>query len=334
MDQAEESKPVVITKNRQVRLVLLGLIQVGFGMLGMVVTAFIFLGLTIMLQSKGMKFDLALANSFLSFGSNLFFAACLLILGIGSIDARRWARSLSIVLGWLMFICSLVWVVILVRLRPMMEALLQAEQGMPPEASDFVFEIFLPLTAVLLLGLPLLFVLAYSGKHVRATCERMHPESCWTDRLPISILVTAALLFMMGMMFLIWLGPVRLNFLGTPVSMPMKNVVALSVALWYVLCAWGLFQLKPWAWWGSIVAITFSFLPVTFPEPTELLDLMGLPNSLYPQAPVIVSAVELGGLVQLAVMLVMLLATRKYFRRTKGKVPMKEALSTTGEGEN
>lgn len=334
MEQVETSEPVVITKNRRVRLVLLGLIQVGFGMVGMVMTALIFLGLTIMLQSKGMKVDYDAVSPFYSFAWNLCFAGCLLTLGIGSVDARRWARSLSIVLGWLMFTWSLISVVVLFRLRPVIEALLQAEQDMPPGASDFVFEVFIPVTAVLMLGFPLLFVLAYSGKHVRATCERMHPEPCWTDRLPISILVTAGLLFMVGTMILVWLGPIRLDFLGAPVSMPVKNLVVLSVALLYVLCAWGLLRLKPWAWWGSIVAIAFNFLTVTFPEPTDILDLMGLPDLLYPHASVIVSALELGGLVQLTVIFVMLVATRRHFRQTKGEVPIKEALSTTGEGEN
>lgn len=334
MEQVETSEPVVITKNRRVRLVLLGLIQVALGTLGIIATPVIVIGLDNTLNGNGMKSYYLMLDSFFWFLSNLSFSAFLLVLGIGSINARPWARSLSIVLGWITLIASPVSVVMLVRLYPMLEELRRAERDMPPQAPDFAFGIFMLVTAVLLMGLPLLLVLGYGGKHVRATCKRMHPEPSWTDRLPISVTLTAGLVFMIGMMLLVWIGSVQIDFLGVPTSIPTKNLLVLIFVLLHIVVAWGLFGLKSWAWWASIIVLGLHFLPVTLPQPAEIFDLMAFPEMLESRAPVIVSELELGGLAYVVVSLVMLVATRKYFRRTSSGAQAKEALSTAGKEEN
>lgn len=312
MDQAEELRPVVITKNRRVRLVLLGLIQVGLGILMMVTIARICLPL---LTHRHIDFEMAFS-----------IAACwcvsvgLIILGIGSANGYRWARSLAIVFNWIMFIAALTTVVTCVPL-----ALLHPNGDPPSEIGRMILRTVSWVAATVLI-LPLLLALAHSGKHVRATCERMYPEPCWTDRLPMSVLFLACLMVISGMWTLSWLRTVQFSFRDIPVSMWVKDFGVLLMAFPYFLSAWGLFRLKLWGWWAGLVLQPLDLVVLTSFEGAGMHALWDIPLFFSSDAIMLTHAVMLGSLTNIAIIFVVFFVARRHFTHARCAPDAQEAL--------
>ncbi len=90
------------------------------------------------------------------------------VLGMGSVLARNWARIATLVLSWTWFGGGLLSLVILALKLP---ALLRGVPR-PPQNLPTVMAAILSIAAALMVFLPGMFLLFYHGNHVKATCLR------------------------------------------------------------------------------------------------------------------------------------------------------------------
>jgi|GEM_PF-2364825 len=329
MNQGETSAAAFSCRSRQSRLLVLGLIQTALGILGVVMIGTTFLGPMMILAREGLTYDHPTFHTLFSFGLCLYTSVYLLILGIGSGSGRRWARALSIVVGWILFITSLTIVVIVIRLYPLLEAM--QHNDLSPDSAERIFRMLVSVMVSLLLGIPLFLAFAYSGKHVRATCEHLHPEPCWTDRLPMSVLFLACLMVTSGMWTLSWLKPVQLSFHEISISMLVKNIGVLLVIFAYFLSAWGLFRLKLWGWWIGLVLQPLDLVIIALFDNIGVLALLGLPGYLSPHASTVTPAVMLGSLTNIAIIFVVFFIARRHFTHATCAPEAQDALpSPTG----
>ena len=116
------------------------------------------------------------------------------ILGVGSIRARRWARAL-----WL--VVSSFWLISGVFAVAVMALLMASVAGVESILLIAILSFF----AVFMIGLPASLLAFYRSPHVKATCEAAAPEPCWTDGCPLPVL-GAALWFASMTLTLPWMG--------------------------------------------------------------------------------------------------------------------------------
>jgi len=122
----------------------------------------------------------------------LTLAASFVWLGIGSILARRWARTLILMLAWAWLITGIVNAALMAFLLPGMTKwmMLGGEFGSEVERIyPIVLAVMLTLTVALLVVLPGVLILFYRSKHVLATVEVRDPRLSWTERRPRPVVV-------------------------------------------------------------------------------------------------------------------------------------------------
>jgi hypothetical protein len=200
----------------------------------------------------------------------LFFqTGWLIVMGLGSIKMRRWARALMLVGSWTSVFFGTLCLALILHTLPEIYTILADAGLLSPEASlDVLYFAFFILVLLMVL-FPLASVMFYGLKGVTATCERRNPEPCWTDRCPVPLL---------AMSFISALGCLSLplgatnNFAvflygrvikGAPGALLLALV---SAAFGYV--GWGAYRRKMHAWWGAYVLVVLisSSMMLTFAE--------------------------------------------------------------------
>lgn len=248
-------------RDQSVGLVLFGLLQMmlgGFSGLLAILMIVAVVAMSGSAQAPGMNLQTTLPGA----AMYVLIGVGFIILGIGSIRARRWAWTLTVVLSWLWLalgvsVCGLavVWL-------PQMNASLQQQGGIPPQAQLMIWLITATMMAGIYLGLPGVFLLFYHRASVRATCEARDPRIPWTDRCPKRVL---ALSLPLGF----WAAMSLLSVASRQAIFPLFGVLlyglpgaAAVAALTVVLAglAWGTYRLKPGAWWGVLLLVVIGAL--------------------------------------------------------------------------
>jgi len=179
----------------------------------------------------------------------LVLAVAFIWLGIGSIRARRWAWTLTVILSWMWIIVGGVGFLGFVLFAgPMMSAAAaqQAQQAkMPPQALVIIQIITGAFLGCIYILLPALFLVFYHRESVRATCQRRDPQVRWTDRCPMPVLALIILLALsvVSMSSAAVYGPVMPLF-GVFISGPAGAAVILLVTLAMAYFAWGSYRLQ------------------------------------------------------------------------------------------
>ncbi len=266
----------------------------------------------------------------------LVLAAAFIWLGVGSICARRWAWTLTVVLSWMwliMGLCALIGFVFFAG--PMMSASIEQQikqqgQGkmMPPEAMMAMRIISGAVLACMYIVLPAVFLLFYQWPSVRATCQRRNPRSCWTDRCPMPVLALSIIMAasVASMLLMPAYGCVMPLF-GVFLSGASGAMVGLLITLVLAYLAWGTYRLQMAAWWGTLLLFIVGTLNmvVTFSR-TDLMKMyekMGMPAAqleMIRKTGFVESLSHWGpwlGLVSGAVWLGYLLYVRRYFVRNR-----------------
>jgi hypothetical protein len=177
-----------------------------------------------------------------------------LILGIGSCQAKRWARPFILIRSWYSLGTTVLGI-------PLMyvgakAGIAAVAQGQPEISSSLVFVIVLVLIAGIVaiqVGISLLFIWAFQPDGLRLTCEVRHPSPCWTDRIPIPLLG-----YCIHMIFTaaIWLAipfAYDVPFFGTFLSRPAGFAFGLLMGGAYLLLTWKLAQRRISGLIGSAV---------------------------------------------------------------------------------
>ena len=178
--------------DRRTGLIVFGILEIiigGFCLLMLPLTVF---GQLMVAKKNGAEFSFALAApTMMTF---LAMATGLIWLGIGSIQARRWARALWLCLGWMGLCVGVVSLaVVITSLGSMDELMRQQGQPLPPGAVA-VAKFFTVATVLFIYVLiPGALILFYRSQHVKLTCENRDPVTRWTDRCPLPVLAMCIL---------------------------------------------------------------------------------------------------------------------------------------------
>ncbi|ACB75440.1 hypothetical protein [Opitutus terrae] len=187
-------------------------------------------------------------------------------LGIGSLLARRWARAISLCLGWIGLISGVIACVSMAWVLPAIDAAMQqaAEQnGQHLSAGIVVFVKILTVSMMLLMYviIPGALVLFYRSRHVRLTCETRDPVERWTDRCPLPVLALVLLLAFsaVAMVMTIPLYGRAFPFFGMIITGAPALVLFGAFAVFCGAAARGLYRLQPWALWSyAVVVVVFA----------------------------------------------------------------------------
>jgi MFS family permease len=203
------------------------------------------------------------------------------VMGIGSIQARRWARSLMLAISWLWLIGGALGTLIYAFVLP--KTLSHAGQ-MPHAVVIAVVVVMLLFFSLILVALPLAMLIFYRLPSVKATCDRRDPVTRWTDCIPIPVLV----LFVM-------LATGTASYFVMAFTMPMVAVfgkfvmgwaarfLCLLLCAWWAYLAWGTYRLRLSSWWATILSLSIISLSsaITFMkgDATKMYASMGMPSA-------------------------------------------------------
>jgi len=215
------------------------------------------------------------ANLVIDLGS----AAFMVVIGIGTMKVRRWARVLMLIVSWSFLAAAILGVAMMVALLPGILA------GIDPGSTDpamvrGVAAIVMAIVGGAMIALPLFFILAYNGRHVRHTFATRHPQPGWIDRCPTSVLALSLVMALFGLIQIAgsWAG---LSVLfGVALAGPAAVVVNLALGAAWMTLALGLFRLNRAAWLASFaftaiihVSAYFAYRSTSFLELTYRLGM-------------------------------------------------------------
>jgi hypothetical protein len=313
-------------RDRKTGLVVFGIVEIIMGAFCALMIPLMILG---MAASSALSEDAASAFNAGSMIPGLLFyvvlATWFVWLGIGSIQARRWARALWLVASWLWLISGVLGLVFVLVMMPDMYAQMIESGQMTQEVVSVVKYVTIGFSVVFYILIPAVFVLFYGSRHTRATCEQRDPQVRWTDQCPLPVLAVslmagccAACLPLMG--FYGWAMPV----FGFILSGPAGAVVALVVAVLLGYVAWGTYRLNVNAWWCAValvlvggVSSAITFARVEWMELYEKMNFSAQQLEMMGQAgPMQMSWMLLSWGLWVVVALVYLLYIKRYFAPT------------------
>ncbi len=211
-------------------------------------------------------------------------AVVFISLGVGSMGARRWARTLTVVLSWIWLVFGTAAMATFMFVIPRMFASMPQNEQLPPGALVGLEIMTGGMMTCLYIILPVLFLVFYQRASVRATCEWRDPQVRWTDRCPMPVLAVSIVLASTT----ISMAPLTacgfpLPFFGVLLS-GIQGAILLLVWISAAAClAWGTYRLKMAAWWGTLLlmiagsasaVVTFSRVSMM-----EMYEKMGMPEA-------------------------------------------------------
>jgi hypothetical protein len=213
-------------------------------------------------------------------------AVGLIWLGIGSIQARRWARALLLIFSWSWLVIGIFMLVAMTFILPKTLGGLSANPaaGQPPLPAAAVNGIIVGMLlvfGVMFVLLPAVWTFFYRSRHVKATCEARDPVTRWTDGCPLPVLGFCLwLLLAVPMMLLMPVtGHGVMPFFGMFLSGVPGALVCLLVAGVWAGAAWLLYRLDPRGWWLILIAmmvfLASALLTYAHHDFVEMYRLMG-----------------------------------------------------------
>lgn len=245
-------------------LAVFGTLEIGLG-----VMAFAFAMFLLVLASETGLGGMKASHYWIAMGFLFYMTGWFCVMGMGSIKALRWARTLMLVGSWVTLFFGTLALAVVLYLLPWVYNLLADSGIFSPQRALGALYVGLPVLVVLQLVFPLAAILFYSLKGVQTTCERRNPGPCWTDRSPLPLMamgfvsgfgVSTVLLGATTNYVVFVFGRIWTGFPGFVV------VAALASACGYV--GWGAFTRKMPAWWAAyaVILLTSSSMMLTFAE--------------------------------------------------------------------
>ncbi len=194
----------------------------------------------------------------------LFLAVWFIWMGIGSIKARRWARSLMLITSWIWLISGISGMIFMMLFMPdIVGNMSQSGKISEDMALTIKYAIFW-INAFLLIIMPGVFVLFYGGKNVKATCEFRNPQQGWLDKHPLPVLAVSIMsVLAAGMILLRGFYGWSMMFFGFILSGLAGAGVSLVAVILLFYVAWGAYKLNMKAWWCAIIMTIVRTISVT-----------------------------------------------------------------------
>jgi MFS family permease len=274
----------VAFKDRKTGLVIFGIIHIIIGAFCALFMLFTIVG-AIAVRGLGESVVPALniGQMILAVLLYLLLAVWFVWMGIGSILTRKWARALILITSWLWLIGGVIGFIFIFLFMPDIFGPMAMGEAIPKEIAVVVQSILMGFMAVILVIIPGAFVLFYSSRHVKATCERRDPRMRWTDKAPLPVITLSSLLGVVAismpfLAFYRWTMP----FFGVVLSGRPGAVVVLVYAVLFAYAAWGTFKLQITAWWCGLILTVASAasMGITFSRVSllEFYEQMNMPK--------------------------------------------------------
>jgi hypothetical protein len=267
--------------DRNSLLVLFGVIQIILGLLAALMIPFAALGAFMSRLAPGGR--MRPGQFIAAVALYTLVAAALLCLGIGSIQAKRWARALTLVASWYWLVSGVLGTILLTAVLPLfMRAALSAQRnaaGTPsPEISTgvmaVILTVFIVMAAFFLIAVPIAFIAVYSRRDVAETCRHRDPVERWTDRVPLPILGATVVLATHALtMLFTGIGTPLFPFFGNNLyGIPAMGCFVLMAVLDAYLSV-AFFRLQSIGWWiaAIITPIRLLSMALTYIH-TDLMD--------------------------------------------------------------
>jgi hypothetical protein len=259
--------------DRSTGLVVFGIIQIVLGLFCALMVPLSFLG--VFLARRSMGTALPAGSYVMSITLYALAAAFFIVLGVGSIRARRWGRDLTLITSWLWLVYGAVATVMLTVILPSsfiagFRAAADKNPQAPPLPAGIaavILTFMIAFFAVFLIILPIIFIAFFRRKDVQETCRRRDPASSWTERAPLpvlgaSIVFGIAAFYSFQASFTVPMFPFFGKYLtGLPAS-----ALCLTVAVVDVLLSISLFKRQLAGWWIAVAALVLrtAALAITF----------------------------------------------------------------------
>ncbi len=282
MAKKRRSKKVTF-RDRKTGLVIFGIFHLIIGAFCVLFTLLTFVGAMALRNLGETTAALSVGQMILVVSLYLLLAAWFVWMGIGSILARKWARALILITSWLWLIGGVIGLLCIFLFMPDIFGTLTTGGEIPREAAVIVQAIVTAFFVFVFLIIPGAFVLFYSSRHVKATCEKFDRQKRWTDKVPLPVIALSSLLGCIAIsMPLLGLYRWTTHFFGVVLSGIPGAVIVLVYALLFAYAAWGTYKLQVKAWWcgflvtvASDVSVVITFSRVRLGEFSEK---MGLPQ--------------------------------------------------------
>ena len=268
-------------KDRKTGLILFGILEIAIGSLFALMLPFV--ALMTMLSGEfspvAGSTNLRLVIPTLTF--YIVIAVTFVSLGNGSCHCKRWARTLSLMVGWIWLITGVLSLVAWIFIAPRIFGSLAVDtDDQFARTLSLVTMISTAVLAFIYVILPGAFVLFYRSAAVKATCERRDPHLSWTEKVPEPVLMLSLGHAFLAY-FLLWLAAYNwaIPFFGVILTGVSGATVVLPTV---VLSAWlarAVYLRKPWSWWAALglvvimtVASVVTLMKVDILELYEAMD--------------------------------------------------------------
>ena len=193
-------------KDRKGLLIFFGIILLltgGISLLFSVLSLF-----TIALQQTTVPADQQIPFGTVLFAVLIYVAigAVFISLGIGSIQAKRWARSLTLLLSWLVLISGAITLVFMIFYAGNLFDQIGAITQEDPMVLEIVLAITYVFITVILIIIPGIFILVYRSKSVMKTVQKYDPELSWTEKCPLPLMAHSFFLLYIAFVPLFLIG--------------------------------------------------------------------------------------------------------------------------------
>ena len=215
-DPTGPDSPPSAHKDRYTGLCIFGVMEILAGAMvavGLVASLLIMTFRNVPTPPEGKVFTVLRVGFWLSVAT---LAIALIVLGIGTMRARRWAWALNLILSWFAVLMS-AWLALI--------SLFNAPQS-----------------------------LFYRDKDVELTCRQRDPAERWTDRRPLPVIAASMLALMTASTFLISLVPSSIPIYGLFLTGVPATALLLFQAGAQIYAAIAMFKLRVSGWWVALVA--------------------------------------------------------------------------------
>lgn len=244
-------------KNRRWGLILFGIVQIVIGLcvLGMAALQAVLLSVDLPDGPDPAPSPAMLA---VLIGVYVLFAAGWIVLGIGSILCRRWARAITLALSWVAVVFGICALVFLVAISGALWDEISREAGEDGAVGALVVGALFAVAGFFYVVLPAVFVLFYRSPHVKATCEHYDAQERWTDRYPMPVAVGGLFLLLWSTAIFTPFSGGTTPFFGVLLTGPGAWIYALVFGVGGLVLAWGFFRRERWAWLGTMILGTVA----------------------------------------------------------------------------
>ncbi|MDQ7825932.1 MAG: hypothetical protein RDV48_24225 [Candidatus Eremiobacteraeota bacterium] len=207
-----------------------------------------------------------------------------MITGVEAIRLRRWVRPVMLSVMWPALFAGISALVFFIFMMPAMKGTMT---GTAATGSAFIMGMscVLVMLVLIFIVIPLSLLWLYHGGHVRRYLESIDPLPSWADAAPIPVFGLALwtlLIALQPLAVLLIMKNFNVFFFGRALGGYWLSVYALGYLSVGSLLAYGLYRMKPWAWWLALVLSVVSCVSVVFnvlypPSARSLLSSSGMP---------------------------------------------------------